>query len=451
MKILICFFATAILFKQKCLSFTYHEWHSQLEMASGDPLKDIQTQTDGRSTELNNKKIEFFRQTINGKPILNSFIKKISKNSRPELTQALLVEKNSLINIKKQENKNFEAAVLLKKITPPLGHIEIINSEEAYVMEGSQAQNRFVVSFFDKSGTPYEAYFNTSGDFIKFERVGSQFSDISATVFTDGPKLSQISEQIINNISASPSLSNDMIFVSSESKTKIESISPILKFDIKDDRFDQLQVFYYLNKSFSWMKENLNFNVPARVDVVTYMGYPEKTNSSFYYQNKIRFGKGDDIIYSNIAQDPSIVYHESFHVLIDNVAHLPFQGEGGSINEGMADFFTCLMLNRPYLAESSYLKADFKRNLNLLTKLDEKNGGLYHDSAIVSGLFWELKDKIGEKITKNLALETLILLNPATDFSEFNKKLIEVSKKILTVDQLKNLQLVLKTRGFIYE
>lgn len=392
------------------------------------------------------------RQTINGRPVFNSFIKKISSETAGlELVQAQVVEEKYLSVAKMSAPLISDVKVLLKKVQPSFSKIEVITDEVLYLIEGKSARMVRLVTFFDRQGAPYVALFKPDGKFIKAERVGSQFSDINVNVFTDGPVLSTLSDQVIKSVALSPTLSNQQVYVTSEAGKKIESVSSNLKFDLKDERFDQVQAFYYMNKSFQWMKDHLQVSLPDRVDAVVYMGFPEKTNSAFYYQNKIRFGKGDDVVYANIVSDPSIVYHETFHALIDNLAHLPFEGEGGSINEGFADFFACLMTERPYLGEASYLKGSFKRNLTLITKLDEKNGGLYHDSSIVSSLFWELKEKLGFEKSKNLAAETLIRLNPATQFSSFNRKILEASSVALNGDERLILQQTLKAHGFASE
>jgi hypothetical protein len=152
-----------------------------------------------------------------------------------------------------------------------------------------------------------------------------------------------------------------------------------------------------------------------------------------------------------LASDPSVVYHESFHALVDGLAHLPFENEGGSMNEGFADFFTCVALNRPYLGEASYVKAPYKRSLTTLVRLDEKTGGLYHDSAIVSGLFWEIKEKLNTEKSLLLATDTLSMLNPYSLFADFNKSLLGVMQKNLNTDDRQTVSLILKNRGFIYE
>lgn len=437
---------------QKRNSLTYLEWQAGQPTASSKLLKDVQTEASVKSTFYKKKKIEFMRQMINGRPVYNSFIKKISSETDGlELIQAQVVEEKSLSVRQISLGLGADTKVLLKKEKPSFSKIEVVADEMIYQIEGKTARLVRLVTFFDRQGAPYVALFKPDGKFIKAERVGSQFADINVNVFTEGPILSSLTEQVIKSVALSPTLSNQQIYVTSEADKKIESISSNLKFDVKDERFDQIQAFYYMNKSLQWMKDHLQVSLPERVDAVVYMGFPEKTNSAFYYQNKIRFGKGDDAVYANIVSDPSIVYHETFHALIDNLAHLPFEGEGGSINEGFADFFACLITERPYLGEASYLKGPFKRNLMLITKLDEKNGGLYHDSSIVSSLFWELKEKLGFERSKNLAIETLIRLNPATQFASFNRKILEASLVVLNGDERLILQQTLKAHGFASE
>lgn len=437
---------------QKRNSFSYHEWQAGQGVALNTVLKDVQTEVSGSTTSYQNKKIEFSRQTINGQPVLNSFIKKVtSRSSGLELVQAQVVEEKSL-SIKNKSGPSIQdVKARLKTVQNSFSRIDVLTDENIYIIEGKTARSARAITFFDRLGAPYQAFFTPEGRFINVDRVGSQFSDINVNVFTDGPLLSPLSDQVIKGVAASPTLSNQQIFVASEASQKIESIASNLKFDLKDERFDQVQAFYFMNKAFQWMKDHLQVSLPQRVDAVVYMGFPEKTNSAFYYQNKIRFGKGDDVIYANIVSDPSIVYHETFHALIDNLAHLPFEGEGGSINEGFADFFACLMTERPYLGEASYLKGTFKRNLTQITKLSEKNGGLYHDSSIVSSLLWELKDKLGAEKAKNLAAETLIRLNPSAQFDFFNRKILEASVVVLSGDERVILQQTLKAHGFVSE
>lgn len=441
---------------QKKPAFTYHEWNSKQGSSKINLPENLLLDETKLSITYKQKKIEYKRQLLNGKPIYNSFLKKVSSPNDEELFQANLVDKNALstssfTNKEKIISKKIDYLEEIKKQGPEFEKSKLISAEEIVVIEKNKAIDYTLVNYFTSYGVPYSSFFKIDGTLARTKRQGSQFSDINATIYTEGPKLSQLSEQIIKGLSAQPTLSNSLVFVTSESDKKINSINSVLKFDLKDDRFDQLQVFYYLNKSFQWMKDQLQVQIPIKIEAVVHVGFPEKTNSAFYFQNKIRLGRGDDVTYSNIMHDASIVYHESFHALIDQLAHLPYEGEGGSLNEGFADFFTCLITERPFLGESSYLMGPFKRSLQIMRRLDEKNEGLYHDSQIFSSLLWEIKEKISFDKAKTLAVETLIQLNEISTFSDFNAKILIAANEVLSKEEIVTFQQILKSRGFHYE
>lgn len=432
---------------QKQNNLSYHEWDSSQKSATVSLPAGLQLEKATSSVKFRNKKVDYSRQVLNGKPVYNSFVKTISADTNTELTQANYIDPSRL------KNTSFKTILQDLNYSEALGDrvATLIGKEEVFIIESGKAVEYLLVHFFDKSGVPYTSFFNSDGILARTERQGSQFADINATIYAEGPKLSQLTEQLLKGLTATPALSNQQVFVTSESDKKINVTSPVLKFDPKDDRFDQLQVFYYLSKSFRWMKEILQVEIPSQIEAVVHVGFPEKTNSAFYFRNKIRLGGGDDVTYSNLMHDPSIVYHESFHAMIDHLAHLPFEGEGGSLNEAFADFFTCLLTERPFLGDSSFLKGPYKRTLQLNRRLDEKNGGLYHDSQIFSSLLWELKEKLSTEKARLLAVETLVRLNSLSQFRDFNQKILVAGNEVLNKDEQMILQQVLRTRGFDYE
>jgi Zn-dependent metalloprotease len=158
---------------------------------------------------------------------------------------------------------------------------------------------------------------------------------------------------------------------------------------------------------------------------------------------------GDDEIYSHLSQDPSVVIHESVHALVDVVAGLPFEGEGGSLNEGFADYFTAVQLNNPNMAEASYLKGPFRRSVVNSVTLNDKNGGLYHDSAIVSGTLWDLRERFGNIVGLRLASLTLNRLVPGSDFKDFGDSLhVVLESELGNAGDLQAGKEILRKRGF---
>jgi Zn-dependent metalloprotease len=434
---------------QKHESFSYAEWKSGDDISQQQVLLAQAQIKESKSATYKNKTIQFSRQAFQGHPIEGSFVKSISNGEKVEMIQAQLVD-SDLVKDKTKTlgSKKMDFSSILKKYDSSYSKVEILSAEEVIQVTGGLAKNLFKVSFFDRIGTPYIAFVDLRGEVKEVKRAGSHFADVLTQLYTDGPKVSALADITLKSVSAQPSLSNTLVFVGSESDKKINQISSVLKFEPEDDRFDQVQVFYYLNKSFNWMKDHLSVNLPTRIDAVVHMGFPEKTNSAFYFQNKIRLGAGDDVVYTKIPQDASIVYHESFHAMIDQVARLPFEGEGGSLNEAFSDFFTALLINRPYLGESSYLKGPYKRTLVNSKRLADQTGGLYGDSLIFSGTLWEIKEKIGFDKAKNLAVETLIRLNSVSKFTDFNKQILVAAATNLNSEDQAAVKAILKARGF---
>jgi hypothetical protein len=282
----------------------------------------------------------------------------------------------------------------------------------------------------------------------KRKRLGSEAISASATLFPSGPLMSQLENVLLTNLADNRTLTSPQIRVLTQSDSRAMSENAQFLFPLEDRRFEQVQTFFYLSKALDWTEKTFKFKLPFVLVAETAVGFPEKTNTAFYFQRKIRLGDGDDIVFAKMALDPSIVIHEAFHGVIDAVAKLPTEGEGGSLNEGFADFLTTSLLNHPHLGESSYKKAPYKRTVSNNRALNEKTGGLYFDSGIISGTFWSLRTAIGPEAALIVAWETLLRMAPNSDFTSFQRELIEVTSQ-LPIEAQGKAREVLKERGWL--
>lgn len=300
------------------------------------------------------------------------------------------------------------------------------------------------------SGELVELILDRDGKILSVNALGSSIDEAQTLtlVFPRGPKISDLTQVTISRILAVEGLKNQSVEVGTEGPAKILVSSP-LEIQPSDERFDQTQAFYFSSKILNWFAAKKIFTSPLKLQVVTQVGYPEKTNTAFYYMSKIRLGAGDDQIYSRIPWDPSIVMHEVSHAVIDRLAHLPSEGEGGSINEGYADFFTAFYLGNPHMAESSYRKAAYRRTVDVLLKLSERNEGLYHDSSIVSGFYWALRPHVSEGQILELAVRTLNRLGPDANFEKFKLTLNEQVLEIFEGTDLVKVHQVMKERELL--
>lgn len=427
------------------------DWKKGESPAQLQSLETISTSNQQKVSSLN-QTLELSEQSVHGVPVENSYVKRVKDgaNAAVLVRASVSLEEEKLNRLRIADFEKKKATILedLKKSFPifrqsPPEKIDIVIAHRRGFYEPL-----WRIVYTDKHGIPWEVKMNNHLQVSSVKRVGSQFHDTIAIVFPKGPKMSNLQEVLLRGLATNPTLSNDRLFVASQAESKISDLTGPLKFTPQDTRFDQVQVFYFLEESLNWFERKLNVKIPFKLNAEVHMGAPDKTNSAFYYQGKIRIGAGDDETYTRIPQDPSIIIHESVHALVDTVARLPFEGEGGSLNEGFADFFTALQLDNPNMAEASYLKGPFRRSVVNNYKLSDKTGGLYHDSGIASGTLWELRVKLGSEKAREIAILTLNRLVPGSDFVDFGLQLKDILPQVLTQDELKMAQDIVAERGF---
>ena len=323
---------------------------------------------------------------------------------------------------------------------------QILSEPELVILtEESPPVVTYAVDLLRKGKNAVERFWFTPENELKKHQVVSLDFDSHALVYTLENR-ALLQDVLLRGLLDSAALETRALKVQSKAPVTLTPVKELLTFPNEDPRFDQVQAFYFIQKGLDFFVEHLGFTLPVAVEVQTAMGYPENTNTAFTYHNQIRLGHGDKVTYGPIARDPSIVLHELGHVLVEVVAHLPTQGEGGSLNEAFADFFAASALNSPRMAEGTYLPGLYKRTLEDRILLSHKNGGLYHDSQIVSGTLWELRKQVGAELTQKLALKSLAYLGPAENLSEFPVALRKAEDGLLNLKQQKIVSDLLKER-----
>ena len=402
-----------------------------------------------------NEDVQFSEQVVSNFRIENTFIKTVSiKNSGAafEISSLVLhIPKHILAEAEEMDHHKTSSWLLFLEKNPVYKSLKVAAPLEVIIATDPKLKPILKVSVDSRQGDIISVSFNKKGNLISAIRMGSnltEMAEVPALAFPKGPKKSDLTAILLNRIVQPFGLATPFLEVVSESPNKITGFQS-LEYATTDDRFDQVQAFYFSQEILKWFKEKISLQGTVKLSIVTNLGYPEKTNAAFYFQNQIRLGAGDDITFSKIPWDPTIVMHETSHAVIDVLSHLPFQGEGGSINEGYADFFTTYYLNSPFLADSSYQKADYKRTVDQALTLAQKNGGLYHDSAIVSGFFWSLKKLISPEKTLTLAVHVLNRLGPQSNFKDFALNLNEQSRQLLNKDDFKKVSLLIKERELL--
>lgn len=392
-------------------------------------------------------------QVFEDVPVQGTYIKTINSNNETVFESSATVDRPSPKSLRKaQELKDNIFNIWLKflKKHPDYKNWPVEEPPSVFFKAEDLTPYVRVILKNQKSFRLHEIIFNSDIEITAENIVGSQLNDLAevdALAYPQGPIKSDLSEVKILRDLKFEGLKNLDVQIDTESPSKIKKDQD-LEIPPNDDRFEQVQAFYFSNKFLTWFKENLGIDVGTNVSIVTQVGFPEKTNASFYFHEKIRLGSGDDITFSKIYLDPSIVMHETAHFVIDRIARLPFTGEGGSLNEGFADVFTTFFLGSPRLGEVAYKKAPFVRTVETKVLLSEKNGKLYHDSLIVSSFFWNLKSFIGKEETLKLCVKVLNRLSAYSNLDDFTVTLKEQVND-LPDEQKKKATQLMQEMGFM--
>lgn len=419
----------------------------------GDDIRELQylneiDRTMPQVISVLNEKLEYSPQVFSGIVIEDTFVKTIN-NKDGQLISVSSAHTQNLSHFSKVDLNAFRLTPDLQdrllKDFPFLTTKDLKNLKPVFESNGRAVWTLF---YFDLQGTPYQLKLDQDLILLSKKSVGANHFSGTAFVYPWGPKLGPLKEVPIQNLSFNPPLSNPQFIITSNTATSFSPTDSVLKYSTKDPRFDQLQVYFYIAQALDWIRDTLDISISFPLDVQLHMGFPEKTNAAFYYQGHIRLGAGDDVVYTKIPHDPSIVSHEVFHALIETIARLPYEGEGGSLNEAFADFFTSQLLGRPQLAEASYLQGPYKRSIENEKNWADKKGALYGDSLIVSGLLWELSQNLPKTKILNAALKTLSHLNPSSDFNDFNRECRDALQEYLSEAELAKAQTILHQRGF---
>lgn len=398
-------------------------WHGDGPM----PAVPFGAQETSQEVSTGGNKIKFQQQQVDGVPVEGTYLKSLERQGKPQFVAYRWISSPATSLRKKILKYKDEQPRILEKLYAHYADMKskkLLMGPDLFLYEKGSLRLGWKAVFEEKDGTLILFKVDSALKLLDISQLGSQFVDATAALFPKGPLKSDLSDVVLKNLFENQNLESMPVLMRTEADQVATSEKNQFRFSSEDLRFSQVQSFFYVTESLRWFAKSFGFELPFRLEVETQKGYPQKTNTAFYYLRKIRLGEGDDVAYSRIPLDPSIVTHESVHAVVEAVAHLPYEGEGGSLNEAFADFFTALQLDNPRMGEAAYKKEPFKRNIQNDLLASQKNGGLYHDSLLVSGLLWAVRGEVGKEIASRLAWNTLLRLTPDSDFATFADELM---------------------------
>lgn len=194
--------------------------------------------------------------------------------------------------------------------------------------------------------------------------------DYSLTSSLEGPWVKVMNDvnSGINNASytgsvTSPSTGNDINWTT-ENATQAE-----------------MNVFYHVNKMHDYVKNTLGYNIYWQIGAEVNANYSVASFNSGIWNLTFGGSRGIFALFSDV------IYHEYTHAVTEMVydkggADLPYYGESGAIDEGLADYFACT------INENSRVDGT-NRDLNNTLKISNDWKSDIHDNGmIIGGAFW---------------------------------------------------------------
>ena len=411
-----------------------------------------------RSSMLRGNKVEHWRMMAQGFPVADSWVK-VLRNAKGAPTyikgQGIQLEpvQGDIDRARQLEKRKQYVLKVAWKKYPELREAKKIFPVQV-VLNGKMVgyEPYLEVTYFNKDETDVvRLKLSGTANILERTSLAQHLTHGNGMVFLGAPDRTKLSEVEFFGLVGDGTLTSPLLKVESAVSNRAYSPSHEFRFNPEEQPFDEVQAYYFVEQALRWLKTDFDFTLPFQINIKVHVGGLRPSNAAFYYKGNIRLGDGDNIVYQNIPRDPSIVIHEAAHGVVDAIAGLPHEKEGGSLNEGFSDFIAALFLNNPRMAEYSYLKAPFRRTLeNTLQAHRDFNGGLYHDSTIVSGTLWDIKKGMGVAVAGKLALATLGRLGPGSTLKDFPEAVLAAgSDTQLDEGQVVLLQGILSKRGWL--
>ncbi|MGE4132547.1 MAG: hypothetical protein AB7F86_12965 [Bdellovibrionales bacterium] len=384
----------------------YSEWN-ETQAASGIP----QPSHLGKASEairFGAKTIRWAAQELGGYELLGSFIKTTEENGRLVEVQARYVTSENFPSEKLLSEKLDEPAVVAECLSWDKKPAALVNTKGKW----QWVQRRLC----EKQDEIVELAYDRRGKLMNSKSVSANLDRLESNLvlYPLGPALSQLQNVVVDVASQPNILFSPSLEVRSDAGLQFQNVTEVRDIQPTDPRFDMAQVYYFGSKALDWVHERFQLNLqPLRFR--THVGHPENANVAFYHSREVRLGTGDGVTFEKMAWDPTIVVHESMHYIVEALTHMPFQKEPGSLSEAMADSLTALHLQTPDMGAASYKKGSYQRSLREKVRFDEKNGKMYHDSLIVSGLIWQIKEETGDPVALDLTRYLLSKFNPSSN------------------------------------
>ena len=296
----------------------------------------------------------------------------------------------------------------------------MINTTQDMVYFSDESNNRLIPAYMvvEKEKTlnlPTLKIISALDHHVLLVRKNGFHMDYTADVYLINQNESKTSSVTLSNLDSSGNLNGTFfdVFGTDLADSRIKATDNKFIASPNEDNFDfdQVQSYYASQKFYSWLSDSFGFTAPPkplRVFVDAWFDSPSggapindnaayipNVSSSGSYSGDIKIGNGTFL--RNLARDNDVINHEIMHSVIFNTLK-GVDNAGILIHEGLADFFTFIFHDDPYLGESIHPSDDFLRTALIDKSLMFDDPNITTENHLlgqyISSVLWKVHQEI---------------------------------------------------------
>ncbi|KYF63033.1 hypothetical protein BE11_05845, partial [Sorangium cellulosum] len=235
--------------------------------------------------------------------------------------------------------------------------------------------------------------------------------------------------------------------------------NPPASADDAHDQFAQVGIYYHLTRMRDYFRSThqLDMTAPSwKLVAVANMlesgrpmdnafFSPEGVGAPFNAPNLVAIGQGS---FFDFSDDSDVFLHEFTHYISANavgynegqfaINEYGLSPWGGSIDEGLADYFACTVNGDSTLGEATLERFGMQRELtdDAKTCPDDLVGEVHEDGEMIGSLAWSLRDRFGQVVGDRLVWSAMTLLTRNASLDDFARALQTAAGDLVSAGEL---------------
>ncbi|MFZ2956027.1 MAG: M36 family metallopeptidase [Candidatus Ozemobacteraceae bacterium] len=275
-----------------------------------------------------------------------------------------------------------------------------------------------------------------------------QFMSGRGSVYQLDPLKSAVTNEELPNITGNTPTGVFANVVNEDGSSAVSATREFV-FDPQNTHFDEINVYYHINRIHDFFKGFGHNKMDRSLKVVVHYG--TALDRAFFSPQDDMIALGDGTKLNDLSKDNTVIYHEYSHATLRSILSLMQSGEAGAINEGQADYFACTLSDDPKVGQwaASKKPGNYLRKIdNILHYPEALVYEVHADGRIWGGVCWDLRKTLGAAVVDQLVHRSLYYLKPQeTTFFDGYQAILAADKECNGSANSATITKVFETRG----